>query len=198
MYASVPAITRGGSGRLCSRVRRDAIAKPVNHAPPPAKSTNIFAGLTSLWIRPRSCTRRSAAASGIAMRRNCTVSSGLPASLSSGSPPGSSSTNMARSPSRRSSRGRAAHALSSSSFNSYSWVSRSRCERDGRSAAGKTTRTDSPGAVIVQAPRSAQDALAVFGQGLIFIQIHAVLVNRRTPGPKSRRSYSDTAATDLG
>src|SRR5260370_31977489 len=61
---------------------------PVSHTPLLADSTRIFAGLMSLWIRPRSCIWRSAAASGIAMRRKCDGSSGRPSSRSSGAPPG--------------------------------------------------------------------------------------------------------------
>src|SRR6266403_802386 len=67
---------------------------PVSHTPPLAASTRIFAGLMSLWIRPRSCTWRSAPARGIAMRRKCAASSGRPSSRSAGVPPGSSSTSV--------------------------------------------------------------------------------------------------------
>jgi hypothetical protein len=158
------------SGRRCSRVRREAIAKPVSHAPPPARSTETFAGLMSLWTRPRSCASRSATTSAIAMRRNCAVSNGRPRSRSSGSPPGSSSTNMARSPSRTNSSGRAAHVLSRSSLNACSLVRRSRLERDGR----QDDEHGPPSAVNAQAPRSAQDAFAVLRQYLKFIRIHAV------------------------
>ena len=37
---------------------------PVSHTPPLAVSTRILAGLMSLWMRPRWCTCRSAAARG--------------------------------------------------------------------------------------------------------------------------------------
>src|SRR5882762_5486875 len=62
-------MTSGGAGAWCSRGSREAMPNPVSHTPPLAASTRIFAGLMSLWIRPRSCTWRSAPARGIAMRR---------------------------------------------------------------------------------------------------------------------------------
>src|ERR1700680_4416880 len=60
MYASVPAIISGGAGAWCSRGSREAMPNPVSHTRPLAASTRTLAGLMSLWIRPRSCTWRSA------------------------------------------------------------------------------------------------------------------------------------------
>jgi hypothetical protein len=43
-----------GSGNR--RGRREVMPNPVSHTPPLAESTRMFAGLMSLWMRPRSCT----------------------------------------------------------------------------------------------------------------------------------------------
>ncbi len=97
--------------------------------------------MRSLWTRPRRWSWPRAEVMPMATRRKCPSSRGAPSNRSSGSPPGSSSTSMVRPPSRTSSSGRTAHALSSSPFNSYSWTRRSRLEGVGCSAVGSTTST---------------------------------------------------------
>ena len=68
----------GGAGAWCSRGSREAMPKPVNQTLPLAVSTRMLAGLRSLWISPRACSRPTAAASGTAMRRNSVTSIGRP------------------------------------------------------------------------------------------------------------------------
>ena len=68
-------MTSGGSGAWRSRGSRDAMPKPVSRTLP-AASTSTFAGLMSLWMRPRWWTWRSAADREMARRRNLPISSG--------------------------------------------------------------------------------------------------------------------------
>ncbi len=116
------------------------------------------AALVDLAERRRRCRWRGA--------RSVSSSMGVPSSRASGSPPGSSSTSMVRPPSRTNSSGRTAHALSSSSFNAYSWARRSRLEGGGCSAAGSTASTATFRVRRCQAPSPAEHALAVLPQDL--------------------------------
>ena len=70
--------------------------KPVSLTSPVVRFTRILAGLMSLWTRPRRWTSPSVAAMLIARRKKFPTSMGAPRRGSSGSPPGSSSTSMAR------------------------------------------------------------------------------------------------------
>jgi len=99
---------------------------------------------------------------------------GTPSGRSSGSPPSSSSTSILRPASRTS--GRAAHALSSSSFNSYSCVRRSRLAQDVWSAAGSNKQHGAPLALILQSPAAVKDAFAVSPQDLrVTVRVRDVL-----------------------
>ena len=81
---------------------------PVSQTCPSALFTRIWAGLRSLWTRPRWWSLPNAATMPMARRRKRPTSIGAPSSRSSGSPPGSSSTSMVCPRSRMSSSGRTA------------------------------------------------------------------------------------------
>jgi hypothetical protein len=53
-----------------SRGPREALPKPVSHAWPDTPWTSTLAGLMSLWIRPRPCSRPNAADRPTARRKN--------------------------------------------------------------------------------------------------------------------------------
>ena len=72
--------------------------KPVSQTAQVALLTRMLAGLISLWMRPRSWNRASAAAKPIAKRKNEAISQGCPMSRSRGSPPGSSLNSVSRPP----------------------------------------------------------------------------------------------------
>ena len=65
----MPTIDSGGAGACRSRGRREAIPKPVSLTSPVVRLTRIFAGLMSLWTRPRRWTCVRAAATAMARRR---------------------------------------------------------------------------------------------------------------------------------
>ena len=126
----------------CTRGRREAMPNPVSRTWPVEGSIRTFAGLTSLWMRPRPCNRASAAQRPTARRKACPHSIGPARSRSRDSPPGSSSKSMARPWCSLRTSGRTAHSGLSSAFSDNSCSILLRLPRAGRSKKGVLTRID--------------------------------------------------------